>query len=127
VRPVYPMPAFPRQFSQQHGFGKRVGLVVGKLVDHLQTSSPTLRPVAASQVSRGTQAANRRGDGRRIRVEVHREHCPTPDSLLFTNHEAPGPMWHFTHSTVHAGNSDRRVLGCITVWQVSPQNVTESM
>src|SRR5215469_5884509 len=53
-----------------------------------------------SQVSRA---------GRRLRTgvgigfgyvrNVTAKTCPTPDSLLRTNHEAPGPIWHFTHST----------------------------
>jgi hypothetical protein len=35
--------------------------------------------------------------------KVTASNCPTPDSLLFTNQEAPGPMWHFTHSTRECG------------------------
>ena len=61
---------------QQHGLGKRIGLVVGKLVDDLQAVFTVfLRPVAGfAGFPRGTQAVNGRGDGGRIRVEGHRQH-----------------------------------------------------
>jgi len=54
--------------------------------------------------------------------------CRIPESLLRTNQDSPGPMWHCTHSTRECGELWYAVnSGCITVWQVCPQNETVSM
>src|ERR1017187_1744786 len=57
-----------------------------------------------SQVSpAGRRLGTRVGVGGEYVWKVTASTCSTPDSLLFTNHDAPGPMWHFTHSTRACG------------------------
>jgi hypothetical protein len=44
------------------------------------------------------------------------------------NHDAPGPMWHWTQATREWGESRYAVYsGAITPWQARPQNWAESM
>src|SRR5262245_31150434 len=73
-----------------------------------------------SQVSRaGRRLWTGVGIGRGYRSKVTATTCQTPESLLLTNQPAPGPMWHFTHSTLECGEFWYAVnSGCITVWQV---------
>ena len=82
-----------------------VGLVVGELVDHPDAIlAVLLRPVAGfAGFARRTQVVDRRGNGPRIRVEGDGDQLAAPESLLFTNQPAPGPMWHLTHSTRECG------------------------
>src|ERR1051326_1301462 len=54
----------------------------------------------ASHVSRaGRRLCTGVGIGRGYVLKRTANTCPTPESLLWTNHPAPGPMWHLTHST----------------------------
>src|SRR5438874_11504576 len=71
----------------------------------------------ASQVSRaGRRLCTGVGIGRGYVLNVTAKTCPTPESLLLTNQDAPGPMWHLTHSTCECGEFWYAVYsGCITV------------
>src|ERR1044071_7194719 len=83
----------------------------------------------ASQVSRaGRRLCTGLGIGREYVFNITANTCRTPDSLLRTNHDAPGPMWQCTHSSRECGEFLNAVnSGCITVWHVWPQKLTESM
>ena len=57
-----------------------------------------------SQVSRaGRRLWTGVGIGRSKVLKVTANTCQVPESLLFTNQLAPGPMWHCTHSTRECG------------------------
>src|SRR3990167_6730395 len=54
--------------------------------------------------------------------------CRTPESFERTYQSAPGPMWHSTHLIRACGDWVYRVYsGFMTVWQVVPQNCTDSV
>ena len=54
--------------------------------------------------------------------------CRVPESLERTNQPAPGPIWQSTQRTRAWGEFWCAVSsGCMTAWQVFPQNSTESM
>jgi hypothetical protein len=52
----------------------------------------------------------------------------TPFTLVFRYQEAPDPTWHSTQATSEWGDVKYvSYSGCITEWQVAPQNCTELM
>ena len=82
-----------------------------------------------SQVSRaGRSCSTGEGIGLEWVLKATAMTWRTPDSFDFTNHDAPGPMWHWAQPTREWGDSRKAVYsGCITSWQVVPQKAFESM
>src|SRR5262249_13150495 len=82
-----------------------------------------------SQVSRaGRRCLTGDGMGREYVPSATAKSCRVPESFERTNQDAPDPMWHSTQATREWGEFRYAVYsGAITVWQVVPQNWTESM
>src|ERR1035438_1467794 len=87
-------------------FGVGVNISWGKTTDYQESVAYFCGQWQVSQVSRaGRKLWTGAGIGRGYVFRVTAMSWLAPDSLLCTNHDAPGPIWHFTHSTRECGES----------------------